>query len=152
MESSSYQTAFVVWDIPSPHSNHSDVLLTTFILHCPQGLAKLPGFPKQVLIALLELSELALHGPTSWPTSGSLNLPVHQVWGCALLLQGLTARIQLVLTKTFQRIMSVWKGLHKYHTRCDVLGDQGRWCFLSSLLEAMYNLKTASVLLAENRL
>lgn len=83
MESSSYQTGFVVWDIPSQHSNHSDVLLTTFILHCPQGLAKLPGFPKQVVIAVLELSELALHAPASWPTSGSLNLPGHEVWQCA---------------------------------------------------------------------
>lgn len=32
MEDSTYQTVFIVWGIPSPQSNHFDVLLITFIL------------------------------------------------------------------------------------------------------------------------
>lgn len=150
MESSSYQTAFVVWDIPSPHSNHSDVLLTTFFLHYPR-LSQAPWISQ----AGGNCYSGAFWAGITW-TSLLTNLRLSESAcapsvGCALLLQGLTVRIQLVLTKTFQRIMSVWKGLH-YHTRCNVLGDQERWCFLSGFLEAVYSLKTASGMFAENKL
>lgn len=125
MESSTYQTAFTIWDVPSSHSNCFDVLLTTSVWRCPYGLAKLPRFPGRWQLLFRRLSELALYGPVSWVTSQAF-------WIClGMKREGVLSSFRvspaghswssLFLVEAFERLMWVWKALLKCHAGFDAL-------------------------------
>lgn len=69
-----------------------------FCLTMSLRLSQAPTFPRQVAIAILEaLWAGIIQASLLSDLPGFLNLPGHETWGCAVLLQDLTCRTQLVL-------------------------------------------------------
>lgn len=85
---------------------------------------------------------------TSQPPDRPLRLSGHQMWGCAVLLRGLSSRTQFVLLVLCQSLLEAWARTYKHH--CDALELVSSRRPGESHQAAVYGLKTTSVLLTWN--